>query len=184
MAKVILDMAMSLDGFIAGANDEDGGLHNYFFAPSADTAKVIEEGIATTGAIVMGKRTYNIGDQQDGFAETPYDVTHFVLTHQVPEKPTKGDTHFVFVTDGIKSAIAQAKAAAGDKDVAVGGGANIAQQCLKAGLVDEIQIHLIPVMLGKGIRLFEHLETEQLELESTRVIKASNVTHLQFRVVK
>jgi len=89
-----------------------------------------------------------------------------------------------FVTDGIESTLKQAKAAAGDKDVVVGGGANTAQQLMKAGLLDEIQIHLIPVLLGAGIRLFDHIGTEPIELETTRVIEAPDVTHLRFRVVK
>lgn len=180
----ILDMAMSLDGFIAGPNDEDGGLHDYFFSPSGATAEVIEEGFKRTGAIVMGRRAYDIGAGQDGFADNPYQVPHFVLTHDVPEKVGKGAEAFNFVTDGIESALTQTRAAAGDRDVVVGGGANIAQQILKACLVDELQIHLVPVLLGRGIRLFEHIGPDHIKLESTRVIEAPGVTHLRFRVIK
>ena len=90
-------MSMSLDGFIAGPKDEDGGLHDYFFSPSGDTAQVVEEGIKTTGAIIMGRRSYDIGDQFDGFVSTPYHVPRFVLSHTVPEKPTKGETAFTFI---------------------------------------------------------------------------------------
>ena len=97
MRKVILDMSMSVDGFIAGPNDEDGGLHDYFFSPSGDTAQVVEEGIKTTGAIIMGRRSYDLGDQFDGFVSIPYKVPHFVLSHTVPEKPTKGETAFTFI---------------------------------------------------------------------------------------
>jgi len=86
------------------------------------------------------------------------------------------------LTDGIESALAQAKAAAGGQDISVAGGANIAQQYLKAGLLDEMQIHLVPVLLGDGVRLFDHLGTEQIELESTRVIESAGVTHLRFSV--
>ena len=96
---------------------------------------------------------------------------------------TKGATTFTFVTEGIESAVTQAKATAGDKNVGVMG-ANTAQQCLQAGLLDEIKIHLVPVLLGEGIRLFEHIGTEHIELESTRVIESPGVTHLWFRVVK
>jgi dihydrofolate reductase len=97
----------------------------------------------------------------------------------------EGGTTFTFVTDGIESALEQARAAAGDKDVAVGGGANIAQQYLEAGLLDEIQIHLVPVLLGDGVRLFEnHLGPERRRLESTTVIESPAVTHLGYRVVK
>jgi dihydrofolate reductase len=107
----------------------------------------------------------------------------FVLTHDAREPVTKGKTTFTFLAEGIESALKQAKAAAGDKDVCLMG-ANIAQQCIKAGLIDEIEIHLVPVLLGEGIRLFEHLDTEQIELQRTRVIEAPGVTHLRFRVVK
>jgi len=184
MTKVTLDMAMSLDGFIGGPNDEDRGLHDYFFSPSGATAQVIEEGFNTTGAIVMGRRAYDIGAAQDGFVDNPYQVPTFILTHEVPERAAKGAEGFIFVTDGIESALQQAKAAAGDKDVVVGGGANIAHQYLKAGLVDEIQIHLVSVLLGEGIRLFDRFGTEPIELESTRVIESSGVIHLRFRVAK
>ncbi len=182
MGKVILDMAVSLDGFVSGPNGEDAGLHNYFFSPSSESAKVIEEGIKTTGAIIMGRRTYDVGAQQDGFVDTPYNAANFVITHEIPEKAAKGAESFVFVTDGIESALEQAKAAAGERDAVIGGGANVAQQYLKAGLVDEIQIHLISVLLGNGICLFD--STQHIELENIRVVAAPGVTHLQYRVVK
>jgi dihydrofolate reductase len=183
MGKVVLDMSMSLDGFIAGPNDEDGGLHDYFFSPSGATIEVIEEGFKTTGAIIMGRRSYEIGAKQDGFADNPYQAPTFILTHDVPERVAKGAETFTFVTGGIESALNQAKAAAGDKDV-VGGGANIAQQYIKAGLVDEIQLHLVPVLLGEGIRLFDLPSAEPIELKITQVIGAPAVTHLGSRVVK
>ena len=182
MGKVLLDMAVSLDGFIAGPNDEDGGLHDWFFSPSG--AEAVDESVRATGAIVLGRRTYDQGDSMDGFADSPYTVEHFVLTHDVPEEAAKGEMTFIFVTDGIESAIERAKAASGDRNVAVGGGASIAQQCLKAGLVDEIQVHLVPVLLGEGIRLFEHLGGGKIELEKTRVVEAPSVTHLMYRIVK
>ena len=184
MGKVIVDMSMSLDGFIAGPNDEDGGLHDYFFSPSGDTAQVVEEGIKTTGAIIMGRRSYDLGDQFDGFVSTPYKVPHFVLSHTVPEKPAKGETAFIFVTDGIQSALTQAKAAAGDKDLVIGGGAHIAQQFISAGSIDELQIHLVPVLLGEGLRLFDHICGKLVHLEKTSGVDAPDVTHLTFRVVK
>lgn len=177
-------MSMSLDGFIAGPNDEDGGLHDDFFSPSEETAKVIEEGIKTTGAILMGRRTYNLGDKMNAFVDTPYKVPHFVLSHDVPKKKAKGAEAFIFVTDGIESALRQAKKAAGNKDVVVGGGANIAQQFIKVGFIEEIQIHLVPVLLGEGIRLFDHISSERIKLERMQVIDAPDATHLKFRVVK
>jgi dihydrofolate reductase len=185
MGKVILDMSMSLDGYIAGLNDEDGGLYNWYFSGGDDNnQKVIDELLNNLGAIVMGRQAYDVGDKVDGFVDNPYKVTNFVLTHTIPAKPAKGDTKFVFVTDGIESALAQAKAAAGDKDVAIGGGANSAQQYLKAGLIDEIQIHLVPVLLGEGKRLFEPTGIQPVELECTRVLVGAGVTHLRYRTRK
>lgn len=184
MSNVVLDMAMSLDGFISGPNGEDHGLHNYFFSPAGPTVAVIEEGFKTTGTIIMGRRAYGIGAAQGGYADDPYQVPTFVLTHYVPEKIAPGAESFVFVTDGIERALEQAKAVTGDRDVVIGGGANIAQQYLKAGLVNEIQIHLIHILLGIGIRLFDHLDTKAIALKRTRVIDGSGVTHLRFQVVK
>jgi dihydrofolate reductase len=109
----------------------------------------------------------------------------FILTHHAREPVTKqGGTTFTFVTDGIESALEQARAAAGDKNVAVGGGASVVQQYLNAGLLDEFQIHVAPVLLGDGVRLFDHPGSEQVELECTRVIGSPAVTHLKYRVVK
>jgi dihydrofolate reductase len=188
MGKVTVDMSMSLDGFIAGPNGEPRRLHDWFFPPSgsvtAGDAEVIDESIKSTGAIVMGRRAYDQGDEVDGFVGSPYKVEHLVLTHDVPENVAEGEMTFTFVTNGIESAIERAKTAAGDRNVVVGGGASIAQQCIRAGLIDEIQIHLVPVLLSDGIRLFEHLGTEHIELERTRVIKTPFATHLRFRVVK
>jgi dihydrofolate reductase len=133
----------------------------------------------------MGKRAYNTGEESGGYEDDPYQVPNFVVTHHVPEQAAAGENdqrRFIFVTDGVESAIKQAKAAAGDKDVAVGGGADIAQQCLNAGLIDEIQLHVVPVLLGKGIGLFGQIDP--VKLENIRVVVAPDVTHLRFRVVK
>jgi dihydrofolate reductase len=184
MAKVILDMAMSLDGFISGPNGEDHGLHDYFVSLAGPTAEVIEEGFRTTGTILMGRRAYDNGAAQDGFAEYPCQVPTFILTHHLPEQPAKGAESFVFVTDGIESALEQAKAVTGDRAIVIGGGADIAQQYLIAGLVDEIQIHLVHKLLGNGVRLFDQMGMERVDLERTRVIDSSGVTHLRFRVKK
>lgn len=184
MAKVVLEMAMSLDGFIAGLNDEDHGLYNYFFLPSGPTREVIEEGFKTTGTILMGRRAYDIGAAQDGFADNPYQVPTFVLTHHVPEKAAKGADAFIFVTGGIENALEQARAVTGDRAIVVGGGAHIAQQYLKAGLLDEIQIHLVHILLGEGIRLFDPVGVKQIGLEKIKVINSVGVTHLRFRVIK
>ncbi len=186
MGKVILDMSMSLDGYIGGVDGKDVGLYNWYFAPpeadpGGNNAFVIQETIDILGAIIMGRGAYGTGDEQDGFEDSPYNAENVVLTHNPPEKAAKG---FTFVSDGIKSALAKARAAAGERDIAIGGGANVAQQFLRAGLVDEIQIHLVPVLLGEGTRLFDPLEGLNVQLEITRVLEAAGVTHLRYRVVK
>ena len=179
MGKVFLDMAMSLDGFVAGSNDEDSGLYNWYFAPSGNATVVIDELLQTIGAMIIGRRTF--GDQPDGF-DTPYKVPHFVLSHTARQRVAKGGATFVFVDTGIESALAQAQAAAGEKAVCVAGGAATAQQFLKARLIDEVQIHLVSMLLGQGIRLFDN--GAPMELERTRVLESPGVTHLRFRVVK
>jgi dihydrofolate reductase len=204
MGKVTVDMSMSLDGFIAGPNDSverplgEGGerLHEWvydlaswrerhgFEGGKTDTdAEVLDESFKNTGAVVVGRRMFNVAN---GWGDNPpFHMPVFVITHEARETLVKeGGTTFTFVTDGIQSALEQAKAAAGDKDVSVGGGANIIQQYLSAGLLDEIQIHLVPVLLGDGVLLFHHIGAEQIELETTRVIESPGVTHIKFRVVK
>ena len=122
-------------------------------------------------------------DAHDWGGQDPYGVPSFIVSHTVPAEWSGPDSPFTFVTDGVASAIAEAKAAAGERDVAVAA-ANIAQQCLKLGLLDEIQIHLVPVLLGEGVRLFDDLGAAPIALERTRVIAAPGVTHLYFRVIK
>jgi dihydrofolate reductase len=196
MPKVIVDISTSLDGFIAGPNDSVDRLHQWLYdlasfqerhgrqggEPSRDS-EVLEETFESAGAIVLGKRMFDLAQ---GWGETPpFRMPVFVLTHEARETLTKeGGTTFTFVTDGPESALEQAREAAGDQDISVAGGANVVQQYLKAGLLDEIQIHLVPVLLGDGVRLFDHLGTEQVELERTRVIESPAVTHLRYRVVK
>lgn len=188
MGKVLLDMSISLDGFIAGVNGEDGGLYTWYFAPTTQAddpnQQVIQELIASLGAIIMGKRTYGMGDDYDAAGgDDPYTAVRVVLTHHLPANAPHSKTPTFFVTEGIEQALAIAKEGAGERDIAIGGGANVAQQYLNAGLVDEIQLHLVPTILGRGIRLFENLTTP-LELESIRVIEAQGVTHLLYRVLK
>jgi dihydrofolate reductase len=204
VGKVTVDMSMSLDGFIAGPNDSverplgEGGerLHEWIYDLASwrerhgleggkiDTdAEVLDESFKNTGAVVVGRRMFDVAN---GWGDNPpFHMPVLVITHEAREKLVKeGGTTFTFVTDGIQSALEQAKAAAGDKDVSVGGGANIIQQYLSAGLLDEIQIHLVPVLLGDGVRLFHHIGAEQIELETTRVIESPGVTHMKFRIVK
>jgi dihydrofolate reductase len=216
MAKLTLDISMSLDGFIAGPNQtrdqplgEGGeGLHEWAVVLESwrephglsggetnPDSEVVDEALRNTGATVMGRRMFSGGEgawaddtNADGWwgDDPPFHHPVFILTHHPREKATKqGGTTFTFVTDGIEAALEQALAAAGDKDVAVGGGANVAQQYLKAGLLDELQLHVAPVLLGDGVRLFDgHVGSGQVELECTRVIQSPAVTHLRYRVVK
>ena len=159
------------------------------------SSEVLEEGLSRTGAIVMGRHMFSGGEgpweddpKADGWwgDDPPFHVPVFVLTHHAREPVSKQrGTTYNFVTDGVESAIEQARAAAGDLDVAIGGGADVAQQALKAGLVDEIQIHLTPVLLGSGTRLFEDsagADTARLELD--RVVDAPGVTHVRYRVAR
>lgn len=179
MSTVLLDMAMSLDGFVATPNSEDGGLHDWYFAPSGNATFVIDELIHGIGAMILGKTVF--GNEPDGW-DTPYKVPHFVLTHTARNPVERGGMTFHFITDGIESALAQAKAAAGAKLICIAGGAATAQQFLRAGLVDEVQIHLVPVLMGGGLRLFEHLDSTKLE--QMRVLESPGVTHLRYRVMK
>jgi dihydrofolate reductase len=189
MSRVIADVSMSLDGFIAGPNVGvevpmgEGGeiLHDWLSASGVD-AEIARELSETAGATVVGRRMFDVGVGE--WKDTPYPAPCFVLTHEDREELVMKSGTFTFVTDGIKSALEQAKEAAGEKDVIVMGGANIIQQFLEAGLVDETSIHLVPVLLGDGVRLFEHVGKEHIELESTRVIESPGITHLRYRVVK
>jgi dihydrofolate reductase len=157
-------------------------------------SEIVEESLRNTGATVMGRRMFSggegpWGDDPNADAwwgdDPPFHHPVFILTHHAREPVTKqGGTTFTFVTDGIEAALEQARAAAGDKNVAVGGGANVAQQYLAARLLDEFQIHVAPVLLGRGVRLFDNLGPEQVELECTGVIQSPAVTHLRYRVVK
>ena len=216
MARLTLDISMSLDGFIAGPNQtleqplgEGGeGLHEWAFRlaswrephglsggeTNVADDEVVAETLQATGAVVMGRRMFSGGkgpwaDDPNTDAwwgdNPPFHVPVFVLTHHPRETVIKeGGTSFTFVTDGIESALEQARAAAGDQDVSLAGGADVVQQYLNAGLLDELQIHVAPVFLGGGVRLFDRLGPDPIELEATRVIESPTVTHLRYRVVK
>ena len=155
---------------------------------------VYREAVAATGAYVMGRRMFSGGEgawEDDPVADgwwgddPPFGVPVFVLTNHPRETVIKqGGTSFTFVTDGIEAALDQARAAAAEKNVSIAGGANVAQQYLRAGLLDELQIHLAPLLLGEGVRLFQGLGTDDAQLELTRVIESPVVTHLRYRVVK
>jgi dihydrofolate reductase len=158
---------------------------------------LLAEMIASPGAVVMGRHMFGGGDGEWGDPawgdvpwegwwgpEPPYHMPVFVITHHAREPLVKGETTFTFVTDGIESALEQARAAAGEKNVALGGGADVAQQYLKAGLMDEIQLHIAPFLMGQGIRLFDNLAAGDVELERIRVLESPIATHMKFRVVR
>jgi dihydrofolate reductase len=134
----------------------------------------------------MGRRAFEMGDPDSYVGNYEFQVPIFVLTHEPPLKAPKQDENltFTFVTDGIESAIRQAKAAAGDKNVTVIGGASTGQQLIRAGLVDELEIDIMPVLLGEGLRLFEHIGSEPIELEKISVGEINSRTQFRFRVVK
>ncbi|MGI8688295.1 MAG: dihydrofolate reductase family protein [Thermomicrobiales bacterium] len=184
MGKVILGMTMSLDGFV---NDRNGAVHSLYpdLAALRET-DLLQEAIQTTGAVVMGRRTYTMGDP-DAYADTyEFQVPIFVLTHAAPEKQPKENKEltFTFVTDGIERTLARARIAAGARNVMVVGGANVFQQCIRASLCDEIHIGIMPVLLGEGLRLFAQGSVEQRDLETLRVIESAARIDTQFRVLK
>jgi dihydrofolate reductase len=145
---------------------------------------VVKELNARVGAYVMGRRMFDEGEV--GWPDPPpFDAPVFVLTHHEREPWVRqGGTTFTFVTDGIESVLERAKAAADGKDVRIAGGADTVGQFLEAGHVDEVQIHLAPVLLGEGVRLFDHIEPMHIELEKTRFIDSPRVTHLAYRLGK
>jgi dihydrofolate reductase len=203
MGRVTSDMTMSLDGFITGPNDSarlglgEGGerLHEWMYdlasfherhgregGETGTDDDILAEAFENVGAYVMGRRMFDVGEKPWG-DDPPFHGPVFVLTHNARKEAAKqGGTTFTFVTDGLESALAQAREAAGEKNVSVAGGANVIQQCLAAGLLDEIQIHVAPVLIGEGRRLLENLGAEHIELEPHRVIASPEVTHLKYRV--
>ena len=192
MTKVIFDISMSLDGFVTASNVRpeepmgDGGqrLHEWAFGKDERNRELLAKAVDAVGAVIAGRRTYDLSVPwwgADGPAG-PARVPVFVVSNSEPKDVPEGGV-YTFVAEGIESALEEAKAAAGDKDVAVMGGANVGQQYIRAGLVDEISIHLVPVLFGSGTRMFEHLGSEHIQLENARVIETPQATHLRFRVV-
>jgi dihydrofolate reductase len=195
VGKVIVGISMSLDGFIAGPGDDVSQLFKWYengdveipvqkgrmsLKVSQESAGLLREAFETNGAMVGGRRIF---DLTGGWGGSPPFEPCFIMTHNPPQEWIKPGSAFTFVTDGVESAIRQAKEAAGQKNVAVAT-PSIAQQALKAGLIDEIHIDLVPVLLGAGVPLFAHLGIEPIQLERTYVLEAPGVTHLHFRVVK
>jgi dihydrofolate reductase len=145
---------------------------------------LMQEWFDATGAVVMGRMMYDTGEEFWG-DNPPFRAPVFVLTHRPrPTLVKEGGTTFTFVTDGIHSALDQAKAAAGDKNVDIAGGARTVQQYLREGLIDELQLHVVPALLGEGLRLFEGLGAGRRNLEPVRVVDTPLATHLKYRFVK
>lgn len=190
MGKVIIDITMSLDGFVTAPNDGMGNglgdngmvLHEWVFNGNADDAQMLEGPAQTLGGCVLGRRTFDIAEQAWG-DNPPFFGEIFVLTHRPHEPLTRGPVTFTFVTDGMENALKRAQAGAGDKDVALMG-ANVSQQYLKAGLVDEMEIHVANVLLGGGRPLFANIGDQQIKLERIRVVPTPLATHIRYRVVK
>ena len=214
MGKVVAEISTSLDGYVAGPNPTlenplgEGGdqLHEWAVrlkswrethglpdGESGPDDELLAESVAATGAVVMGRQMFSGGEgpwEDDANAngwwgdEPPFHKPVFVLTHHAREPLVLKGTTFTFVTDGLDSAIDDARAAAAEQDVLVAGGADTIDQAIRAGLVDELQLHLAPVLLGAGARLFDGVAPELPRFEITQVIESPLVTHLRYRVVK
>jgi dihydrofolate reductase len=195
MGKVTTGFSMSLDGFIAGPHDEVDRVFKWYFSGaatqevtsgnevfkmSAEAADMLQEASQMVGALVTARRTFDIAKAWGG--KHPMNVPVIVVTHQAPQEWVKPGSPFTFITDGVESAIETARQIAGDKAVAVGA-PSIVQQCLQAGLLDEIHIDLVPVLLFNGIRLFDHLGIQPVDLETVEVSANPGVIHITFRVV-
>jgi dihydrofolate reductase len=188
MARVICDMSMSLDGFVTGPNDSRenpfgdgaGGLHDWLFENPTDADKaLLQEAVDDTGAVVMGRRSFDKCVKMWGESGPLPGAPCFVVTHHEP-----AESHppvYTFVTDGVVSALKQAADAAGDKAVGLHG-ATVMQQALPLGMVDELVVHVVPVLIGGGTRLFDALD-DAITLERTDAIVTPAATHLRYRVV-
>jgi dihydrofolate reductase len=185
MANVIAGMTMSLDGFVADPKGSPSRL--YFDLADLRKSAYMKTTIEETGAVVMGRRTFEMADDPDSYVGNyEFQVPIFVLTHHPPEIAPKQDERltFTFVTDGVGSAIAQAKAAAADKAVMVVGGAGVVQELLRCGLVDELHVGVMPILLGSGLRLFENIDPARVRIEKIGVQDLGPRTNLSFCVVR
>jgi dihydrofolate reductase len=186
MRKVILETSMSLDGYSAGPNinakqplGENGEqLHDWMFSAKTDVdTKLVQEIVQNSGAVIVGGKTYHDAIEIAWGGVSPFEVPAFVVTTRVPKEGKPG---FTFVSDGIERALLQARAVAGDKNVWVMGGANTIQQFIDAHLFDELRVHIAPIILGSGTRLFDQLKTGKIDLKIKDVIKTPGAVHLKF----
>ena len=205
MSKIIFDSGISLDGFFASDNRSPdnpmGGvspkIHGWMFKQKAfwkhikmgggeeygTDSEIIDAVFARTGAYIMGKRMFEEGEVH--WQEDLYEADVYVLTHEKREPwVQKGTTTFYFINDGIASALAKARRSAKGKDIRIQGGADTIQQFLNAGLVDEFMIHIAPVFLGSGIRLFDGIDKDKYDIEIAEVIPSALTTHLRYKLTK
>jgi dihydrofolate reductase len=187
MTKITAAHSMSLDGFIDSPRLHDWlragdtpSLVNPAFTMSAASARFFDEGVSRCGAVIAGRRTYDVSDAWGGRGPMP-GLPLFIVTHRVPDVVPPGEPPYTFVTTGINRAVDQARAAAAGKDVVLMG-ASIVQQCLKAGLLDELIISLVPMVLGQGVRLLDNLTPGSAELNLAGVVDAPGVTHLTYQI--
>jgi dihydrofolate reductase len=193
MGKVIVEVSPSVDGYVAGRGvsldkpfgDADMRLHRWMgqdgTQPTAADRAAFDRMYAATRAVVLGRRMFDVGIGPWG-EDGAFGMPAFVVTRRGGKDLVKGPTTFTFVTEGAARAVELARTVAGNDDVAVVGGADIIQQCLSAGLVDEIRLHVVPVLLGAGTRLFERSLPDRVELEQIGLVATPNATHLTFRV--
>lgn len=205
MSKIIFDCGISLDGFFAGDNRSpdnpmggvSGEIHKWMFKQKAfwkhikmeggeeygPDSKLIEDVFARTGSYIMGKRMFEEGEVH--WPEDLYEADVYVLTHEKREPwIQKGTTVFYFIHDGIHSALEKARKSANGKDIRIQGGANTIQQFLNAGLVDEFFLHIAPVFLGSGIRLFDSIKKDNYDIQIVEVIPSNYTTHLRYKLTR
>jgi dihydrofolate reductase len=186
MGKVVFGLSVSVDGFIADKEDGVSEVFAWMGSGMEHFFQVAGEQIKETGAVIMGHRSFDQIYSEQGWVTpdgTPIPGPVIVLQSQAREPVKKGESQFYFVTDGIASAVAQAKALAGEKNVGLHGASSV-QQALKAGLLDEFHMSIAHVLLGEGVRLFDHLGLSPIHLEHIRTLETPGATHLSFRVVK
>ena len=186
MGKVLFGLSVSLDGFIADKNDDVSEVFAWMGSSMEHFFEVAGDQLNETGAVIMGHRSFDQIYSEKGWVfpdGTAPDWPVIVLQSQAREPVKKGKTQFYFVTDGIQSAIAKAKEIAGEKYVALHGASSV-QQALKAGLLDEFHMNIAHVLLGEGVRLFDHLGSSPIHLEHIRTLETPGAAHLSFRVVK